>query len=208
MPESAEEIYARVVAAVGADARLPMPSTGGWDVFPWEVVDGAIAPKPLRAPAAEEPRRGETPDKPCTPCAGFEGVIWENDRWVVTHPGEPGGLPLLLFLQPKEHLDLTDLDDDMAAEYGRLTVWLHRIMSNLPGIGRVHVDKWGDGAEHLHLWFIARPRGLGQVIGSYAVEWYDILPPGPRETWEADLALVAAKLATHDGRSHLPAAPA
>ncbi len=121
----------------------------------------------------------------------------------MTHPRERGGLPLLLFLHPKEHLDLGDLDDAMAAEYGRLTVWLHRIMANLPDIGRVHVDKWGDGAEHLHLWFIARPRGLGQVIGSYAVEWHDILPPGPEDVWREDIATVARKLANHDGRARV-----
>ena len=203
MPESAEEIYARVVAEVGRGGRLPAPPIAEWDVFPWEVVDGGIVPKPLAAPAEEDARNGESPDRPCSSCAGFQGVIWENQRWVVTHPRERGGLPLLLFLQPKEHLDLGDLDDDMAAEYGRLTVWLHRIMANLPDIGRVHVDKWGDGAEHLHLWFIARPRGLGQVIGSYAVEWHDILPPGPADVWEADLATVARKLANHDGHARV-----
>ncbi|GCD90544.1 hypothetical protein [Nocardioides sp. LS1] len=203
MPESAEEIHARVVAAVGEDGRLPMPSMGEWDVFPWEVVDGAIAPKRLARPAPEKPRQGEGGEG-CHACAGFSGVIWENERWVVTHPRERGGLPLLLFLQPKEHLDLTDLDDAMAAEYGRLQVWLHRIMGNLPNIARVHVDKWGDGAEHLHLWFIARPAGLGeQVIGSYAVEWYDILPAGPEDVWREDLRTVAAKLANHDGHARV-----
>ena len=204
MPESAEEIYARVVAAVGEGGRLPVPPTGDWDIFPWEVVDGAIAPKVLKAPAPEQPRHGESAEKPCGPCAGFgDRLIWENDRWVVTRMEEPSGLPLALFLMPREHLDFTDLDDEMAAECGRLTVWLTRIMTHLPNIGRVHVNKWGDGGAHCHLWFLARPKGLPQVLGSYAVEWDEILPPGPREVWEADLATVARKLAYHDGHARI-----
>ncbi|MFC6343737.1 hypothetical protein ACFP8W_17260, partial [Nocardioides hankookensis] len=50
MPESSSEIHARVLAAA-ADGRLPAPEITGWDVFPWEVVDGALAPKALDAPA-------------------------------------------------------------------------------------------------------------------------------------------------------------
>ncbi len=48
---------------------MPAPPIAEWDVFPWEVVDGAIAPKLLAAPAEEEPRNGESPDKPCVSCA-------------------------------------------------------------------------------------------------------------------------------------------
>ncbi|WP_182541980.1 hypothetical protein [Nocardioides ginsengisegetis] len=65
---------------------------------------------------------------------------------------------------------------------------------------------WGgcNRRNHLHLWFIARPEGLGeQVIGSYAVEWYDILPAGPEDVWRDDLRTVAAKLANHDGHARV-----
>ena len=205
MPESAEEIYARVVAAVGEQGRLPVPPVADWDIFPWEVVDGKLAPKVLAPPAAESPRFGEAGGKPCGECAGQadDRVIWENDRWVVTRMAEPTGLPLALFLLSKEHLDFTDMDDDLASEYGRLSTWLCRIMSNLPNIGRVHVSKWGDGGSHLHVWFLARPRGLPQVLGSYAVEWDEILPPGPEDVWREDIATVARKLANHDGRARV-----
>ena len=43
MAETADQIYARVQA--GGD--LPAPSVTEWDVFPWVVRDGEIAPKPL-----------------------------------------------------------------------------------------------------------------------------------------------------------------
>jgi len=59
MPESAEEVYARVVTAVGEHGRLPMPPVGEWDMFPWEMVDGELKPKVLRPPAEDPVRRGE-----------------------------------------------------------------------------------------------------------------------------------------------------
>jgi len=203
MPESPEDLYARVVDQVGASGRLPMSAVGEWDVFPWEVVDGALAPKVLRPPLdAEPPRKGDPGGEPCPTCAGGgEGTrIWENDRWAV-RPFHRAGMPLVLFLEPREHLDLTDLDDDLAAEYGRLSVWLCRIMSNLPYVGRVHVLRVGDGVAHLHAWFVARPERLPGILGSMAIEWDDMLPPPPEDVWHADLKTVADRLATHDGRA-------
>lgn len=204
MPESPEELYARVVALVGEEGRLPAPDARAAAMFPWEVVDGALVTKVLRPPLpAEEPRVGDVPEKPCVVCAGEHDdlKIWENDRWFVNPLRQPSGLPLILFLQTREHLDFTDLDDEMASEYGRLSATLCRIMSNLEHVGRVHVCRWGDGSQHLHVWFIARPARFEQVIGSMAVEWDDLLPPPPADVRRADHIAIAARLATHDGRA-------
>jgi hypothetical protein len=86
MPESPEDLYARVVAQVGEDGRLPMSPVAEWDVFPWEVVDGALAAKVLSAPlGAEPPRAGDPGGSPCVVCAGAGRVtwIWENESWPV-----------------------------------------------------------------------------------------------------------------------------
>jgi hypothetical protein len=200
MPESPEELYARVVAAVGENGRLPMSSAAEWDVFPWEVVDGALVPKVLRPPVAVEPtRRGDPGGGPCPTCSD-DGAsrIWQNERWAV-RPLHRGGIPLILMLEPHEHLDLTDLDDELAAELGRLSVWLSRIISNLPHVGRVHVLRIGDGGSHLHVWHVARPARLPGILGSMAIEWDEMLPPPPEDVWRADLRTVAERLATHDG---------
>ena len=201
MPESAEEVYARVVAAVGADGRLPMPPLGDWDVFPWEVVDGVIAPRVLQPPSDEPTRYGEDPDKPCGSCAGFdpERIVWEDDAWVLTHHGAPSGLPIVLTLHPREHLDLGDLDDEQASELGRITNRLVRIIENLPDIGRVHTMRIGDGGSHLHQWVFGRTARLTGVLGSPALDWDDILPPGPEDVWRADLSTIATKLANWGG---------
>jgi hypothetical protein len=203
MPESPEQIYARVVAAVGEGGRLPMPPVGEWEIFPRELVDGELQPKVLRAPLAEEAPRAGAGGVDCHLCSGIgDGVkVWESWNFHVMRPAAPTGLPLVLWLNANEHLDFTDLSDDLAAEFGRISVWLCRIMSNLPGIGRVHVNRWGDGSEHMHAWFAARPARLPGILGSLAVEWNEMLPPGPRDVWEADIKAVAAKLATHDGRA-------
>jgi diadenosine tetraphosphate (Ap4A) HIT family hydrolase len=203
MPESAEEVYARVVAAVGAHGRLPMPAAAEWDTFPWQVVDGAIAPRVLRAPEDEPVRWGEALDKPCSACAGFDPdrVVWEDDAWVLTHTGQPSGLPLVLVLHAREHVDLDDLDDEMASQFGRITTRLTRIIGHLPHIGRVHVNRWGDGSSHFHAWFVARTERLAGVLGSYAIEWDDLLPPGPEDVWREDLHTVATKLANWGGHA-------
>jgi diadenosine tetraphosphate (Ap4A) HIT family hydrolase len=201
MPESAAEVYARVVATVGADGHLPMPSIGEWDVFPWTVVDGAVAPRVLPAPAPEPRRWGEDPARPCSACAGFDPalVVWEDEHWVLTRAEKPSGLPLVVVLHTRQHYDFPDLDDDLASQLGRISTRLTRIIGSLPHIGRVHMNRWGDGAQHFHLWFFARTEGLASILGSYAVEWDEILPPGPEDVWRADLHTIATKLANWGG---------
>ncbi len=197
MPESAEQVYARVVALVGEDGRLPGPPVQTWETFPW---DGVTGPRRVRPPVAEEPARSGVDGVGCWRCENPDtGVIWRNERWLVSTTAEPTGLPLVLFLMSREHLDFTDMDDDLASEYGRLCVRLARIVSRMPNVGRVHVNRWGDGSEHLHAWFMARTARLPQVVGSYAAEWDSILPPVPEDVWRADLAYVAEHLAVHDG---------
>jgi hypothetical protein len=204
MAESPEDLYARIVAQVGEGGRLPMTPAADWDVFPWEVVDGALVPKVLAPPLpVEAPREGDPGGRPCGACATDgerPALLWENEGWTLRSMPR-GGMPLILMLEPREHLDYTDLDDDQAAELGRLSLWITRIMSHLEHVGRVHVMRIGDGSAHLHVWFIARPERFGQILGSFALEYDDMLPPTPEESWLADQRTVAQRLALHDGRA-------
>lgn len=202
MAESAADLYARVVAQVGEGRRLPLPDAAAWDTFPWEVEDGALVTKRLPPPEPEQPRMGQD-GVDCSLCGqdGATGMIWQDELWRVKHPAERGGLPITLVLESREHLDFTDLDEGQAGEYGRLAVRLARIVESLPQIARCHVGRWGDGAEHCHVWFFGRTEGLLATRGSFAVDWDDFLPPGPDDVWRADLAEVARKLATHGGEA-------
>jgi len=195
-------MHARVLAA-SEQGRLPTPAMAAWEIFPWEADGGAVVPKVLAAPGAEEPRRGEPGGPDCGACSGFAHaeVIWEDEQWVLTTSPEPTGLPLVLTLWSREHLDIGDFDDEHAAELGRIANRLVRILEAMPGIGRAHVNRWGDGSSHFHLWFFARPEGFAQIKGSYAVEWDDILPPVPHEVRRTDLHAVATKLANWGGHA-------
>ncbi|MDQ6873943.1 MAG: hypothetical protein M3042_02615 [Actinomycetota bacterium] len=203
----AERFTARVRAAYGANGRLAPPALTGWDIFPFE---GELLVKPLADPVLPEPaRQGEDPagcdcrDRP------DEDYLWTDAHWRLGTLAEPAGVPAYL-LMPREHYDLADLPDSLAAELGVLTVRLDRILSAVPGVGRVHVNKWGDGGAHLHVWFIARPAGVLQLRGSCLPDWMDVLPPLPQDEWDTLAGHLAQALAGYGGTAQVgdPAPPA
>ncbi|HVE99250.1 MAG TPA: hypothetical protein VNA12_08730 [Mycobacteriales bacterium] len=201
MPDSPEEFYARAVAAADADGRPPPPAQSEWDIFPFEL-DG-LRTRRLEPPVLPEPPRGGEDGASCRRCdKGDSDAVWSDDAWVLTGFGEPLGVPVAAVLSPRAHLDLGDLDDDLAAELGQLIVRVERAIFGLGRIGRVHVNKWGDGGAHLHIVFLARPEGLLQLRGSNLPLWEEMLPRVPDDVAAADLRQVAATLAAWRGRAH------
>ena len=85
--------------------------------------------------------------------------VWTNENWRLHLPAKPWGLPAVLLLEPRGHYDLEDLPTELVAEMGPLLQRVASAVMSLGGIARVHVDRVGDGARHLHWWFMARPRG-------------------------------------------------
>ena len=73
---------------------------------------------------------------------------------------------MVLILESRSHLDLGDLPNLLAAELGVMTVRLERAIRSLDEVAQVHVNRWGDGAAHLHLWFLGRPAGQLQLARS------------------------------------------
>jgi diadenosine tetraphosphate (Ap4A) HIT family hydrolase len=186
MPETAEELYERVKDS------LRMPPVEEWETFPF---DGEMRPRALLPPLEKEkPRFGEG-GVDCRRCqASDEKYIWTDERWRLLAPG-PTGLPAVLMLEPREHFaEPGDLPDELAAELGVMLGRVERAVRSIGEIGRVHVCRWGDGSEHLHWWFMARPARIPQLIGSFAAIWDDILPPVPEEIWRANLDAVVAAL--------------
>jgi hypothetical protein len=147
----------------------------------------------------EPPRKGEDAAD-CTACAApDDAYIWVSDRWRVRAMDRPTGLPMVLILESRSHLDLGDLPNMLAAELGVMTVRLERAIRSLDEVARVHVNRWGDGEAHLHLWFMGRPHGRLQLRGTFLSLWDEILPPVPEAKWRENLALVAAWLAEFGG---------
>jgi diadenosine tetraphosphate (Ap4A) HIT family hydrolase len=184
VPETPSELHRRCVDA------LRTPPLQDWDSYPF---DGEVRPRTLRAPVDESPRQGEDGD--CRACATPDSeYLWTNERWRLTAL-EPSGLPVVVILEPREHYDgPADLPDDLAREQGVMLGRVERAVLTVDGVARVHVGRWGEGASHLHWWFIARPAGFPQMASSFAAIWDDVLPPTPQAVWDENLALVVRAL--------------
>jgi diadenosine tetraphosphate (Ap4A) HIT family hydrolase len=188
VPETPEQFWERTHGA------LRMPPVEEWETWPFE---GTLVPKALERPVeAEQPRSGAG-GVDCRRCThGDEGALWSNENWVVTPLRGPSGLPMVLFLETRAHHQFHDLPEALQLELGPMLVKVQRAVYAIGDIGNVHVCRWGDGSEHFHIWFMARPARVPQLIGSFAAIWDDVLPPLPEDVWRANLELVRRALAS------------
>jgi diadenosine tetraphosphate (Ap4A) HIT family hydrolase len=168
-----------------------MPPVQDWDTFPF---DGDLRPRALKPPEDEPPRSGAG-GADCAACTRPDAdYLWTDEHWRL-HAAQPNGLPIVVILESRaHHAELGDLPDEMARDLGATLCRIERAVRSVGEIGRVHVCRWGDGAEHLHWWFMGRPAGLTQLIGSFAAIWDDILPPTPAAVWHENLERVVAVL--------------
>ena len=185
MTETPEEFYARTKDV------LRMPPLEDWETFPFE---GEIRLRGLQPPAEDEKRRFGEGGIDCHACGKpADDRIWEDEHWQLTAVG-PTGLPIVLILEPKGHYDIETLPAELAVELGPLMQRIERAIRAAGDIGRVHIGRWGEGGEHLHWWFMARPARMRQLSDSFAAIWDDILPPVPEDVWRASVAKVVAAL--------------
>lgn len=192
MPESPEQLYARVAGA------LRMPPVGDWDSFPF---DGEMHPRALRPPVDTEAPRQGAGGVDCNGCSDPDSdFLWTTERWRLRSFPKPTGLPLIVILEPRDHYgDPGDMPDELASELGLMLARVERAVRKVEGVGRVHVCRWGDGSEHLHWWFIARPTRFPQLIGSFAAIWDDILPPLPEAIWRENIDIMLRGLVNSSG---------
>ncbi|MEO7804931.1 MAG: hypothetical protein ABIS18_11690 [Actinomycetota bacterium] len=187
MPETPEQFHARVSEA------LRMPPVQDWKTFPF---DGEMRPRKLAPPTVQDPPRQGIDGVDCFSCtAPDEKYIWTNKNWRLSAPPKPTGLPVVVLLHPREHhADPGDLPDSLAQDMGLMLARVEAAVRSVGEIGRVHVCRWGDGSEHLHWWFIARPTRVPQLLGSFAAVWDEVLPPTPDDVWNANLEAVVRTL--------------
>ena len=198
---SPEEFYAHAIAAADGEGRLPLSRMAGWEISPFEP-DG-LRVSSLRPPVLPEPaRHGEDPAD-CGSCERRDQGIWFDARWRLSRITGVG-VPLALMLHPRDHYDMADLPDELAAELGVLTTHVVRHVQALPSISRAHVYRIGDGGAHLHIWFFARPLGQSQLYGSWLVVWDDLLPEYPADVADVDAGIVADALVASYGGSRSP----
>lgn len=198
MPLTPDDFYRHAAAAADDEQRLPLSRMTDWDISPFEAQGLRVAP--LRPPVVPEPPRDGQDPTDCGSCRRRDEGIWLDDHWRLTRVTQVG-VPLALMLHPREHHDLGDLTDDLAAELGVLSTHVARHVEALPHISRSHVYRIGDGGAHLHVWFFARPLGQAQLFGSWLVVWDDLLPEYPAAIAEQDAAAVAdALVGSYGGR--------
>jgi hypothetical protein len=168
------------------------PVLGG-PFFPF---DGDIRVRPLDEPVVPEPpRRGEPGGQPCAQCAEpDQHLVWRDANWMMHAGFEPSGLPMLAVLSPIEHVTLGAMPAELIAGLGPMIHRVTQAISRIEGVGRVHFSRWGDGSEHFHMWFLARPLGMMQLRGPMLAVWDELLPPLPDDEFRANLRTVAAAL--------------
>ena len=188
----------RMSAMTAQHDPLPLPNFVDWPIFPFE---GDLRVRHYEGVQAEDyPRSGEPGGGPCRACTDSDAsYIWADDHWRVKAPDKVPGIPVQLFLETRDHIDLSDMSPTLASEFGQLIVRLDHAIQAVGGIGRVHMSRWGDGGSHFHMWFYGRPQGAKQMLGFCLPMWAIILPPTDDDVWQRNLTIVARELARGGG---------
>jgi hypothetical protein len=175
----------------------PEPVLGG-PFFPFE---GDLQVVPLAEPVIPEPARsGEPGGNPCPTCSDPErDAIWGDEQWLLKAGFEPSGLPMVALLVPREQYRLDNLPPALTATLGPMIQRVAGAIRRIPSVGRTHFNRWGDGSEHFHVWFLARPLGMMQLRGAMIAAWDDLLPRVPDEDFRTNAHLVATALTESTG---------
>ena len=174
MPESPEQLWERVAGSPCGCRRPgvghPGRSTARCARGPRAAGRAASRRATARAASTAGPARSPTTT-----------YIWTDERWRLCAL-RPTGLPLVVLLEPREHYDAPgELPTTWPPSWALALAGRAR-RARIGDIGRVHVCRWGEGSEHLHWWFMARPARIPQTERSFAAIWDDILPPVPQES--------------------------
>jgi diadenosine tetraphosphate (Ap4A) HIT family hydrolase len=172
----------------------------------WFPFAGDITVKPLDDPVVPEPVRAGVEPGSCLACARPDSdYVWTDERWRLT-PYLPTQIPGIVLLESRAHHDsFVDLPPDLLAEVGPLTARVERVLMSLGDVARVHVNRWGDGSAHFHLWFMPRPLGVLQLRGSMLPMWLDVLPDLDEAEARDALVRVATGMAAGGGTAQYSA---
>jgi diadenosine tetraphosphate (Ap4A) HIT family hydrolase len=170
------------------------------EIFPFT---GDLQVKPLEPRVIPEPPRHDTDPAECGSCSRPDSeFIWTDERWRV-QALLPTPVPGVVLLHTRAHHDsFTDMSPDLLGQMGPMIARMERAVESIGEVGRVHLNRWGDGGAHFHLWFIPRPLGALQLRGSCLPMWFDVLPDLDGEASEAPLGMIAEALSTDGGTAH------
>jgi diadenosine tetraphosphate (Ap4A) HIT family hydrolase len=148
-----------------------------WTTFPFR---SPVEVRPLDPRVDTEPARMGEDGVDCWTCTGSDSdFLWTDKRWRLSLY-TPSPFRGVVLLQPRVHAEsVAELPTTEMAEFGPLVGRVQRAVESLGGIGRVHLNYWGDGAAHFHLWFYPRPYGQLQLRGTFLGMWSTVLPDLP-----------------------------
>lgn len=148
-----------------------------WATFPFV---SPVEVRPLEPAVAEEPPRHGEGGVDCGACDRPDSdFLWTDDRWRL-RLYTPSPFRGVVLLQPRVHAEsVAELPPAESAEFARMVGRVQRAVESLGDIGRVHVNVWGDGGAHLHVWFYPRPYGRLQLRGTFLPLWGVVLPDLP-----------------------------
>ncbi len=166
----------------------------------WFPFAGDITVKPLEPPVVPEPDRHDIDPATCHACARpDEDFVWTDEHWRL-FPMLPTRLAGIVLLQPRSHVDsYADMTPDLLRRLGPVTARVERALHATGDVARVHVNRWGDGGGHFHLWFMPRPNGVLQLRGSMLPLWLDVLPDVDDGAARERLHSIGAALAVDGG---------
>ncbi len=113
-------------------------------------------------------------------------MIWRDEQWHLKSGFAAGGLPFVAILEPREHYRLDNLPAELTATLGPMIQRVANAIGRIDSVARTHFNRWGDGSEHFHLWFLARPLGMMQLRGAMIAAWDDMLPKVPADELAAN----------------------
>ena len=148
-----------------------------WTTFPFV---SPVEVRELEPAVAEEPPRNGEGGVDCWACDKPDAdYLWTDERWRLSLY-TPSPFRGVVLLQPRVHAEsVAELPATEAAEFAPVAGRVQRAVESLGGIGRVHLNVWGDGGAHLHLWFYPRPYGRLQLRGTFLPLWGTVLPDLP-----------------------------
>ncbi len=161
----------------------------------WFPFAGDVQVKPLEPRVVPEPLRAGEGGADCWNCSKADSeFVWTDEHWRISADRDTP-IPGIVLLNTREHYDsYADLPGPLLAELRPMTARIERAVLSIGDVARVHVARWGDGGEHFHQWFLPRPLGALQLLGSMLPMWLDLLPTLPDEQIDAALAQIAVAM--------------
>jgi diadenosine tetraphosphate (Ap4A) HIT family hydrolase len=165
---------------------------------------GDIHIKPLDDPVIPEAERSGVDAGECGACRRpDDDYLWTDENWRLMGlaPTQVRGIVLL---ETRDHHDsFADLPLPRLTELGPMLARVERAVLGIGDVARVHVNRWGEGLAHFHLWFIPRPLGRVQLRGPMLPIWLEVLPDVDENTAESARRSVALTMAAEGGSAHL-----